>query len=102
MKAADEDVNDVVAVRRFQAILAEHASDLGLGDRLIVGTNQHRGDSPLHIYGAGHREQNCQLIQTSAIAQMMPRERVGARGPARPILSCARFRLSQRVVRRRP
>jgi hypothetical protein len=65
-----------LSVRGLQAMLAEHAGDFRLGDRLVVGTNENGGDGPLHIHRAGGREKACQLVQALAIAQPVPRERV--------------------------
>src|ERR1700694_1970974 len=76
LQAADENSDQVCAVRRFQPTLTQCSHELGCGNRLEIRADQDPGDSPLHVYGLGKREQTRQLYQTFAIGKMIASERV--------------------------
>src|SRR5258705_13627025 len=76
LQAADEDVDQVLAVGRLEAVLAKHAYELRLVDGLAVGADEDFGDGALHADGARGDEGARQLVEDLAVGDGMAAERV--------------------------
>ncbi len=78
----------------FRRFWLSTRTNFGLGDRLIVGADQDRGDGPLHVDGRRRSGTAARARSGSADRSGDAGRACPAREPARPIRACARFRVA--------
>src|SRR5215469_4414816 len=76
LETTDQDVDEVVAVGRLDAVSAQSAQELRVRDRRVVRANQHSCDGSLNIHRSCGKKQARKRLQAFAIGKRVRRQRI--------------------------